>query len=140
MLGDRWALHELCSNLIENAIRYTQDGGRVTVRVSAPGDKERIFEVEDNGPGIPEPERSRVFERFYRVPEDGVGTKSSGSGLGLAIVREIANSHGADVKIMSARASEGTIVQVRFTGNIVDQTLASVELSSERRAAMAGKG
>jgi two-component system sensor histidine kinase TctE len=138
MLGDRWSLHELCSNLVENAIRYTQDGGRVTVRVSSVGDKERIFEVEDNGPGIPEPERSRVFERFYRVPEDGIGTKSSGSGLGLAIVREIANSHGADVIIMSAQASEGTIVQVRFTGNIGEQTLASSEQSSERRAAAAG--
>jgi two-component system sensor histidine kinase TctE len=137
MLGDRWALHELCSNLIENAIRYTQDGGRVTVRVSSAGDKERIFEVEDNGPGIPEPERSRVFERFYRVPEDGLGTKSSGSGLGLAIVSEIANSHRAEVKIMSARASEGTIVQVCFPGNIVDQALASADLTSERRAAMA---
>ncbi len=120
MMGDRWALHELASNLIENAIRYTQDGGRVTVRVSAPNDKERIFEVEDNGPGIPELERTRVFERFYRVPEDGVGTKSSGSGLGLAIVREIANSHRADVKIMSARASEGTIIQVRFANNMAD--------------------
>jgi two-component system, OmpR family, sensor histidine kinase TctE len=140
MLGDRWSLHELCSNLVENAIRYTQDGGRVTVRVSAQGDRERIFEVEDNGPGIPEPERSRVFERFYRVPDDGPGTKSSGSGLGLAIVREIANSHGATVKIMSARAAEGTIVQVRFTGTSVEPTtLASAELSSERRAAaMAG--
>jgi two-component system sensor histidine kinase TctE len=133
MLGDRWALHELCSNLIENAIRYTQDGGRITVRVSAPSDKERIFEVEDNGPGIPEPERSRVFERFYRVPEDAVGNKSSGSGLGLAIVREIANSHRAEVNIMSARASEGTIVQVCFSGNLVDTKLPGVDLPLDRR-------
>jgi len=136
VLGDRWSLHELCSNLIENAIRYTQNGGRVTVRVFAIGDKERVFEVEDNGPGIPEPERSRVFERFYRVPEDGLGKKSSGSGLGLAIVREIANSHGADVKIMSARATEGTIVQVRFSANISESSLIG-DIGLDRRAVIA---
>ena len=94
--------------------RYTQNGGRVTVRVSVGADRGRLFEVEDDGPGIPEEERTRVFERFYRVPEEVVGTKSSGSGLGLAIVREIANAHGAEVKIMSARAASGAIVQVCF--------------------------
>ncbi|MBS2010753.1 MAG: sensor histidine kinase N-terminal domain-containing protein [Cyanobacteria bacterium SZAS TMP-1] len=118
IVGDRWALHELCSNLVENAIRYTQDGGQVTVRVytvvEKEKEKEHIFEVEDNGPGIPELERSRVFERFYRVPDEGSVAKNSGSGLGLAIVREIANAHGADVKIISARGQSGTIVQVRF--------------------------
>jgi len=117
ILGDRWALHELCSNLVENAIRYTQDGGRITVRVTCPSDKVCVFEVEDNGPGIPELERTRVFERFYRVSDGGLA-KNSGSGLGLAIVREIANVHDAKVDIKSANsssASEGTIVQVLFS-------------------------
>jgi two-component system, OmpR family, sensor histidine kinase TctE len=136
MLGDRWALHELCSNLVENAIRYTQDGGRITVRVSAPDERVRIFEVEDDGPGIPEPERSRVFERFYRVTEENAGSKSSGSGLGLAIVREIANLHGATVTIASARASEGTIIQVRFSGQSLEPGSVSGE-AAERKPSVA---
>ena len=135
MLGDRWSIHELCSNLIENAIRYTQNGGRITVRVSVTADKARLFEVEDDGPGIPEPERSRVFERFYRVPEDGAGQKSSGSGLGLAIVREIANLHAAEVKIMSAHVSSGTIVQVRFHAQSAEPTALPTVLPSDFEAA-----
>ena len=91
-------LREMLSNLIDNALRYTQRGGRVTVRVRA--DEEHglaILEVEDNGPGIEPSERAQVFERFYRI----LGSDVEGSGLGLAIVREIAQRHGADVDIFN---------------------------------------
>jgi two-component system sensor histidine kinase TctE len=91
-------LRELLNNLIDNALRYTPDGGSVTVRVVADGRPVQL-EVEDSGPGIPEGERDLVFERFYRV----LGTGVDGSGLGLAIVREIAEQHGCSVRIEAAR-------------------------------------
>ena len=87
-------LRELFNNLIDNALRYTPDGGRVTIRVRRE-EGSAVFEVEDSGPGIALAERSLVFERFYRV----LDSQSDGSGLGLAIVREIATQHGAQVEI-----------------------------------------
>jgi two-component system sensor histidine kinase TctE len=106
--GDAESLYEMASNLIENAILYTQEGGKVTVRLEdAPYPK---LIVEDNGPGIPEEERDRVFERFYRALGNGV----DGSGLGLAIVREIADAHEASVKLMDGPEGAGTTVEVGF--------------------------
>ena len=106
--GDTLALRELASNLIDNAVRYTQAGGKVTVNVLVNGAVE--LRVDDNGPGIPEEERERVFERFYRVLGSGV----SGSGLGLAIVREIAQSHQADVTLDDGPGGSGTTVAIKF--------------------------
>ncbi|MCL4183049.1 MAG: sensor histidine kinase N-terminal domain-containing protein [Burkholderiaceae bacterium] len=87
-------LRELINNLIDNALRYTPEQGMVTVRTRTTPD-EIVLEVEDDGSGIPAPERALVFERFYRVP----GAQGDGSGLGLPIVREIAVQHGAQVEI-----------------------------------------
>ena len=95
--GHTLLLAEMLNNLIDNALRYTPRGGRVTVRVQ-PVSGEVLLEVEDSGPGIPDEERERVFDRFYRV----LGTQSDGSGLGLAIVREIAHQHGAAISIGDA--------------------------------------
>lgn len=98
VLGNATMLREMLNNLIDNALRYTQQRGSVTVRVRA--DVEQglaLLEVEDNGPGIAPPEREKVFERFYRI----LGNEADGSGLGLAIVREIAQRHGADVDIFN---------------------------------------
>jgi two-component system sensor histidine kinase TctE len=86
-------LRELFTNLIDNAIRYTPAGGEVSVRVLA--GPVRAVTVEDSGSGIPEADRDRVFERFYRV----LGSGESGSGLGLPIVKAIADLHGANVRI-----------------------------------------
>src|SRR5581483_7967305 len=94
--GNAVLLREMMSNLLDNAIRYTPRGGRVTVRLSDPAHP-RIT-VEDDGPGIPAGAREKVFERFYRLPDD----VSEGSGLGLAIVREIARTHGARAWIADA--------------------------------------
>ena len=107
--GDPFLLREMLSNLLDNAVRYTQAGGQVTVRVTCGMGRPRVS-VEDNGPGIPEAERGRVFERFYRV----LGTGTEGCGLGLAIVTEIAESHGAEVKLTPAHVGTGTIVRVTF--------------------------
>lgn len=107
--GDAFMLKEMLSNLLDNAIRYTQAGGNVTVRVAAEDNRVALC-VEDNGPGIPESERERVFERFHRV----LGSSVEGVGLGLAIVREIAESHGAQVALGAGLNGVGTSVRVVF--------------------------
>jgi two-component system sensor histidine kinase TctE len=107
--GDPLLLRELLNNLVDNAVRYTHPGGQVTVRV-APDSERVVLSVEDNGPGVPEAERERVFERFYRV----LGTGAEGCGLGLAIVREIARSHGAEVALGAGANGVGTLVRVAF--------------------------
>lgn len=125
--ADEATLHELVCNLIHNSVQYTPEGGRVTVRVqksyTTSGDKIDLV-VEDNGPGIPEDERERVFERFYRIIDRNI---TPGSGLGLAIVREIALLHNAEVSLEDGAGGIGARVQVRFkpvmTSDAVVQTL-----------------
>ena len=107
--GDPVLIREMLNNLIDNAIRYTPEGGQVTVRVAGTPPAV-VLSVEDNGPGIPEAERSRVFERFYRV----LGSGQEGAGLGLAIVRDIALSHGAEVTLADGAGGRGTLVRVVF--------------------------
>ena len=106
--GDAHNLEELAANLIENAVFYTPSGG--SVRVSLSASPRCILAVEDNGPGIPEAEKERIFERFYRV----LGSDNAGSGLGLAIVKEIAAAHEARVSVSDPQAGSGTIVSVQF--------------------------
>jgi len=107
--GDALMLGELLANLLDNAVRYTPRGGRVTVCVAAEDGAARLS-VEDDGPGIPEAERERVFERFHRV----LGSGEDGAGLGLAIVREIAEAHGARVSLGAGAGDAGTRIQVTF--------------------------
>lgn len=106
--GDPLLLREALVNLLDNAIRYTPKGGKVTIRVA--GRKRPVLTVEDDGPGIPEAERDRVFERFYRV----LGNEADGSGLGLAIVREIVLAHGAEIRLAAGPAGRGSAVSVSF--------------------------
>jgi two-component system sensor histidine kinase TctE len=114
-------VRELLRNLIENSLRYTPAPGTVTVRVRQ--DAESVFlEVEDTGPGIPEFERQRVFDRFYRI----LGTNVDGSGLGLAIVREIAEQHDALIRVSAnPRAgttdAPGTLIRVEFPAIVTDR-------------------
>ncbi len=107
--GDAFLLKEMLNNLLDNAIRYTQPGGQVTVRI-APDTRQVTLAVEDTGPGIPERDRERVFERFYRA----LGSGAEGCGLGLAIVREIAQSHGAQIMLDSGPGGSGTTVRISF--------------------------
>ncbi|GAB2588380.1 sensor histidine kinase N-terminal domain-containing protein [Dyella jejuensis] len=107
--GVYWLLHELLINLLDNAIRHTPQGGRITLRCGlhhgAP-----YLEVEDSGPGIPLAERERVRERFYRA----AGSDSQSSGLGLAIVEEIARSHRARFEILDAQEGPGARMRIAF--------------------------
>jgi two-component system sensor histidine kinase TctE len=101
-------LRELLKNLIDNAIKYTPSGGRVTVRV-VPAEH-IVLEVEDDGIGVAEEDRERIFERFYRV----LGTDADGSGLGLAICREIAELHRAAISFLRGSNGIGSRVVVVF--------------------------
>lgn len=105
--GNATALSILIRNLVDNAIRYTHANGHVLVRLSHKG-KEILFEVIDNGPGIPPQLHKRVFERFFRV----IGNKSPGSGLGLAIVQQICELHGGRVELSTPKGGVGLIVTV----------------------------
>jgi two-component system, OmpR family, sensor histidine kinase TctE len=107
--GSAVLLRELMNNLIDNAIRYTPKGGKITVGIKQE-DSTLIFYVQDNGIGISAENQSRIFERFYRV----LGTKQEGCGLGLTIVQEIAVRHHATVNVVSEGEGKGTLFQVRF--------------------------
>jgi signal transduction histidine kinase len=101
--GDPEALRTLVRNLVDNAVRYTPEGGRVRVRTRAGSGagghvEPALIEVADSGPGIAPADRLRVFDRFYRR----AGSPEGGSGLGLAIVKAVADRHGAQVLLDDA--------------------------------------
>ena len=100
-------LRELLNNLLDNAVKYTPDGGHVTLRTRSDDGGDRVIvEVEDSGIGVPPEDRERVFERFYRV----LGTNADGSGLGLPICREIADLHQAEIMLGPGLDGTGTRV------------------------------
>ncbi|MES9944536.1 MAG: sensor histidine kinase [Candidatus Thiodiazotropha sp.] len=99
---------ELLTNLIDNANNYCPKGSLVTVRIER-NEKHVILEVEDNGPGIPETDRERVLERFYRLHEDRTGT-----GLGLAIAKEVANRHHGMLHLLAPGSGQGLLVRLEL--------------------------
>ncbi len=112
--GHGWLLRELLSNLVDNAIKYTPPGGIVTIRCGLrqgrSGPPRAYVEVEDDGPGVSEAERTRVLQRFYRVP----GAVGEGTGLGLAIADEIVRVHRATLKLGEGPEGRGLLVTVLF--------------------------
>jgi len=117
LMGEALLVRELIRNLVDNAVQYTPGGGTVTVRLLPdPYGQVVVLQVEDNGPGIPETEREKVFQAFYRV----LGTDVDGSGLGLAIVHEIVERHGGTVEVEALNpraASPGARFTVRLPTN-----------------------
>ena len=109
--GVRSFLYEMFYNLIDNAIKYNLDGGRVEVAVSA-GEIGATVSVKDTGIGIPPEYQARVFERFFRVDKSR-SKASGGTGLGLSIVKHIAQYHHADLSLHS-RIGEGTNISIVF--------------------------
>jgi two-component system OmpR family sensor kinase len=110
--GDPEALRVLVRNLLDNAVRYSPEGGRVDVSIERQdlGSPRAVLVVSDCGPGIPITERERVFDRFYRLP----GTASPGSGIGLALVRSIAAHHQALIRLDDGDGGRGLRVSVEF--------------------------
>ncbi|MDE6954445.1 MAG: PAS domain-containing protein, partial [Oscillospiraceae bacterium] len=109
--GVRGFLYEMFYNLIDNAIKYNIDGGRVEVSVSA-GDAGTTVSVKDTGIGIPPEYQARVFERFFRVDKSR-SKASGGTGLGLSIVKHIAQYHHAEIRLQSGIGS-GTNIEILF--------------------------
>ena len=107
--GHAEALRILARNLLDNAVKYTPEGGTVDLNVQATADG-IVLSVEDSGPGIAEADRGRVLDRFYRAS----GASATGSGLGLAIVNAIANLHQATVRLDQSARLGGLRVQVIF--------------------------
>ncbi len=115
--GDRDRLKQVLVNLIDNAIKYTPENGKVRVGVGASGGKAQI-KVEDTGIGIDPVHHARVFDRFYRISTD---RGEVGAGLGLAIVRSICHAHGGTVTLDSG-AGKGScfVVELPLTGTETD--------------------
>jgi two-component system phosphate regulon sensor histidine kinase PhoR len=93
------------TNLVENAIKYGQEGGKVQVTFED-DKKDWLVSVKDNGPGIPPEHLNRIFERFYRI-EKSRSKDKGGTGLGLAIVKHIVNAHKSKITVTS-RMDKGT--------------------------------
>lgn len=107
--GQAEALRTLLRNLLDNAVKYSPDGGRVDVSIVASSEGVELS-VDDSGPGLPASERQRVLDRFYRSGEPQV----PGSGLGLAIVKSIADLHAAAVSLDRSESLGGLRVMVKF--------------------------
>jgi two-component system sensor histidine kinase SenX3 len=109
--GDRRQLTSALGNLVENAVKYSGDGGRVQVRVTST-DRSVDIAVVDRGVGIPANDLDRVFERFYRV-DQARSRATGGSGLGLSIVRHVVTQHGGEV-VLSSVEGEGSTFTMRL--------------------------
>ncbi len=109
--GHEWLLRELLGNLVDNAVKYTPQGGTVTIRCG-PREGGVVLEVEDDGPGVAPAERQRVLERFYRLR----GTQGEGNGLGLAIAAEIARVHHGQLELQSGAGGKGLRVALLLGG------------------------
>jgi two-component system phosphate regulon sensor histidine kinase PhoR len=112
LFGEHRELHSAFSNLISNAVRYTPEGGQITVSWSLTSSRQGVFSVTDTGPGIDPVHLPRLTERFYRV--DGSRSRDTGgTGLGLAIVKHIATRHNAQLLISSV-VGKGSTFRLRF--------------------------
>jgi two-component system sensor histidine kinase SenX3 len=106
--GDHRQLVSALGNLVENAVKFSEPGSSVQVRVRAQGDWAELM-VADRGIGIPATDRDRIFERFYRVDKSR-GRETGGTGLGLAIVRHVASNHGGEIQVSSTEGEGSTFV------------------------------
>ncbi len=130
--GDPHQIDSAVSNLVENAVKYSLEGGTVTVAVE-PRDTTVAVEVRDEGIGIPSASLDRVFERFYRVDRARSRT-TGGTGLGLSIVRHIVTNHGGEVNVTS-REGEGSTFTLVFPRK---QPLTTAKMNSDERGGVHG--
>jgi signal transduction histidine kinase len=113
--GARGDLALLVRNLLDNAVRYSPEGGRVSVRLTE-RDGRAVLEVEDTGIGIPTRDLPRIFERFYRV-DRARSRETGGTGLGLSIARHVAERHGARIEAESELGRGSTFRVTLPTGS-----------------------
>jgi two-component system sensor histidine kinase TctE len=125
IFGHQGLLQELVVNLMDNALRYAPEGGLIAVSLRERGGH-AVLRVEDNGPGIPVSERTKVFERFYRLPSD----TTEGTGLGLAIVREIVIAHGGEIALSTREPPPGLVVEITLPLRAKENAAASAAAST----------
>ena len=117
--GDAGRLGQLLQNLIDNALKFTEHGGRIDVRLAwHSGERPLLLEVKDSGCGVPAEALPRLFEPFFQVPTNAHA--GQGSGLGLAIVSAVVDAHGGEVRVHS-RQGEGTTFSVLLLGVVAGQ-------------------
>ncbi len=121
-MGDRDLLFQALANVIENAIKYTQENGHISVVLSQL-DNEAVITIADNGPGIPAEERERVFRRFYRLDRS---RSTTGNGLGLSMVAAVVTMHQGQIRLMDNDPGLKTVMQFPLLGGVgsVDPPLA----------------
>ena len=114
MVGDPLLLEILVNNLLENAIKYSPRDGMIGCKLEQ--DKKRIFfSVTDHGAGIPDGEKKKVFQKFYRIGSEQTRT-TQGTGLGLYLCKKIADDHRADIELTD-NTPTGCIFTVKFAGS-----------------------
>jgi signal transduction histidine kinase len=106
-LGDPDALHRLVAILVDNAVRH--GAGEIELRLGRSGD-DAVLSVSDSGPGIPEPELERIFERFYQLDP---ARQEAGAGLGLGIARALADAHAGSIRAAN-RPDGGAVFELRL--------------------------
>ncbi|RSU47250.1 ATP-binding protein [Sphingobium yanoikuyae] len=109
-IGQPGLAAELIGNLLDNAIRYNRPGGTVTVHLYR-RDGQAMVDIDDDGPGIPEAQREKVWDRFYRLPGNSA---TPGTGLGLPIARALADRMGAQISLADGRTGRGLCVTIAF--------------------------
>lgn len=121
-MGDRDLLFQALANVIENAIKYTQENGHISVVLSQL-DNDAVITIADNGPGIPAEERERVFRRFYRLDRS---RSTAGNGLGLSMVAAVVTMHQGQIRLMDNDPGLKTVMQFPLLGGVgsVDPPLA----------------
>lgn len=112
-------LQEMISNLLDNALRHTPPHGTINVTCRPDGDSQVGLCLEDSGPGVPEAERERVFERFYQASHPA---HQGGSGLGLAIAQAIVRQHGGEISLTRSASLHGACLSIRLPQAVPDET------------------
>ncbi|MCI0704785.1 MAG: ATP-binding protein [Planctomycetia bacterium] len=128
---DAGKVHQILTNLISNAVKFTPEGGRVTVKAASDGN-DLVFTVSDTGVGIAPEEQDLIFEKF-RQAANPMTREQGGTGLGLSIVRELAKLLGGDVTVQS-ELGRGSTFTVRLAARLADEPLLGFELSEEAGA------
>jgi signal transduction histidine kinase len=131
VLADQLVLRQVLVNLLDNAIKYSHAGGRVSVRVLSMPESLSIA-VQDNGPGIPAAHRDRVFDRFYRVDESR-SREAGGTGLGLAIAKWGAEVHGGRLEL-ECPAEGGCVFRVVLPAKAPESTIPPVSEQTFRES------
>ncbi|AKU93293.1 ATP-binding protein [Vulgatibacter incomptus] len=137
--GDAHRLEIVLTNLLGNALKFTPDGGRIRLEVSS-SDTEATVSVTDSGPGIPEADRERIFERFFRSESGGNHRVQGGAGIGLSLARQLVELHGGRLEI-SGGSGEGTTFTMtlllgreHFRPEVVERRQVAVDVADGRRA------